>query len=932
MTDQGAAIRTHGLDHSAPDVIGVLRHAAYCLGAVVSEAEGVLDAAAEPVIDEVLTPHLERWLVSLLELAVLEHRLVERIELADPQLLLDPGCIRALGPVAETVATVAKRGEVGQLPDAVWTGHFTASAPAVVTVAIAQGDVRGQRPGIPRLRRIVMEGFTDQTADRVVAHGRHGVLQTLLRVAWHGDFALFPDLAVLAIVDDAREHPFGVGDFLAAARAAVFLQDRVSEAAGGPVGRVIGRGGLLDQAIEHIVLVAGDHTEGVLVFDQMAADDRLRRTGSGLQGAAWRAVGLAFLQPGRLPGRVIDQLVAPAAAGGNAIHAELMLVEATVQMRLVRQVQVAATVAVQQRFVFLGLIEGDLEGILLRECEPAFRPRLKGVPAQAREQRIAIAITFDRRGGQRLVVDRGGVDRLAFEVAHEAFRVRRAAVALRPGIVLAHGAYAIGVDLFDQVAKRVIAGLQGFRAPVLRVALQGPGLGHRVRQLKEVRLVGELQVGQFMVGGGDGFNAALLGSDLFGHQVETVEAAFDGAQYLAIEVMAGGGVVAEVGLGRLVEVVLALVGPGDAGAIAEKVIAAEGVGVLHVGGFIQRIRLENVFGGIGQRACDPRKRVTVFLVGHRLDATDGVGQASQVVQAANGSIGEVPARLVGAGQGDPGQLVAFQAQGEAGMGVGRGVQVEQYPGVAAVVDAQQGALAVVADRRQARLAVEDLIRQVDAMPGGRQYPHRQGHVEAWALGFEDFDKARFMGNAQALVFAFADVAELEAFQFALRDDRGLPRAVIGDLEAFAGVQLEHAIGEAEAGQFKAPADAEAAVAFVHRVEAQLQGQIGAAQCVGVECRQVDAQCILAGAWVDTALNETHEVEGIGMQRHTVLQVKPLSSVGGGDRGRVDGDFAEGVAGYIIFSLCIDDDAQAFLDKVVRQITINEVIDVVAVQL
>ncbi|MNC44892.1 hypothetical protein D3C75_938170 [compost metagenome] len=135
-----------------------------------------------------------------------------------------------------------------------------------------------------------------------------------------------------------------------------------------------------------------------------------------------------------------------------------MLIDSAVQKWLFRHVQVSTMIAVQQRLMFLALLGGDREGVFLLEREPAIRQRVVSALAQAGQLHIAVTITFDRGCWQRVIINRGRVDSLALEVTHETFRVCRAAVALLLGIVLAHGAHAVGLNFFNQIAAGVIAG------------------------------------------------------------------------------------------------------------------------------------------------------------------------------------------------------------------------------------------------------------------------------------------------------------------------------------------------------------------------------------------------------------------------------------------------------------------------------------------
>ncbi|MNE57424.1 hypothetical protein D3C80_1523870 [compost metagenome] len=66
-------------------------------------------------------------------------------------------------------------------------------------------------------------------------------------------------------------------------------------------------------------------------------------------------------------------------------------------------------------------------------------------------------------------------------------------------------------------------------------------------------------------------------------------------------------------------------------------------------------------------------------------------------------------------------------------------------------------------------------------------------------------------------------------------------------------------------QLQVPALAVACVLLIERVEEQRQGQAWAEQGVGFDLRQVERHRVLACTRVDAALQETHEVEGVGVQ-------------------------------------------------------------------
>ncbi|MNN57774.1 hypothetical protein D3C81_1727780 [compost metagenome] len=141
-------------------------------------------------------------------------------------------------------------------------------------------------------------------------------------------------------------------------------------------------------------------------------------------------------------------------------------------------------------------------------------------------------------------------------------------------------------------------------------------------------------------------------------------------------------------------------------------------------------------------------------------------------------------------------------------------------------------------------------------PGGQS-----NAVVAGALQFQQLDQAGLVLYAPAA----AVVVEVEASELAFLEY--LAGAVTGvaacDLIAFAGVQVQQVAGGVVLGEVERPAHAEARVLGVHRVEADVQGQRRAAEIVGGELRQLDAQRVLAGAGVDAVIDETQEVEGVG---------------------------------------------------------------------
>ncbi|HCN44696.1 MAG TPA: hypothetical protein DIT18_02725 [Pseudomonas sp.] len=86
----------------------------------------------------------------------------------------------------------------------------------------------------------------------------------------------------------------------------------------------------------------------------------------------------------------------------------------------------------------------------------------------------------------------------------------------------------------------------------------------------------------------------------------------------------------------------------------------------------------------------------------------------------------------------------------------------------------------------------------------------------------------------------------------------------GDQEALAAGQGDDVGAGVVLRQLQAPALAEPRVEGVERVVRQAQGQLRAGQVVAVQLRQRQAAGVLAGARIDATLDETEEVERIGM--------------------------------------------------------------------
>lgn len=105
--------------------------------------------------------------------------------------------------------------------------------------------------------------------------------------------------------------------------------------------------------------------------------------------------------------------------------------------------------------------------------------------------------------------------------------------------------------------------------------------------------------------------------------MKAVEDGLDRAQYLAIAIMAGSGVVAELPSGELVKVVLAVVViPYHAiGTVTQKIVRAVVVGGPHVRLFVKRVRLNDVLTDVRQVSRDAGERVAGFFVNHPLDAS-----------------------------------------------------------------------------------------------------------------------------------------------------------------------------------------------------------------------------------------------------------------------------------------------------------------------
>ncbi|MCY1427744.1 hypothetical protein D9M71_436040 [compost metagenome] len=153
-----------------------------------------------------------------------------------------------------------------------------------------------------------------------------------------------------------------------------------------------------------------------------------------------------------------------------------------------------------------------------------------------------------------------------------------------------------------------------------------------------------------------------------------------------------------------------------------------------------------------------------------------------------------------------------------------------------------------------------MIGQCHAMALGRLHLLGQGDIANACTG-QGFHQAGFVHHAVAVV---AQVEEAKAQQLALRH---LEFVVAGgmDLEGFPGVEREDAQAGVELRQLQVPTQAIASVLCVEGGEGQAQGHCGAAEVVGLEFGQVDGAGVLAGARVDTGLDEAEEVEGVGMQ-------------------------------------------------------------------
>ncbi|KPY34870.1 Unknown protein sequence [Pseudomonas syringae pv. primulae] len=400
------------------------------------------------------------------------------------------------------------------------------------------------------------------------------------------------------------------------------------------------------------------------------------------------------------------------------------------------------------------------------------------------------------------------------------------------------------------------------------IVQRGPGVGGGKGQLTVRRLLIEAQLVVGMVDGGRGLHVAPLGDPLLGHQVETVERTFDAAHRLPAVHQDFGGAI-QVGPGDPVEVVQAVVFENQPG----RVMAEEVVGVRHCCRAVGIVHFDGglTVTGVADMAVDARQAgasggtregMPGIVVIQGFVSTGGGAYFADAQQAVQGPVGECPPGLLLGGQEQVCDAVVGirQFQHEAHVGLIR-MQVH-LDGAGAAGQAQQAAPGIP-DLAEQGLAVESVVGQRDRTTVSGLYLDRQGNrLGSAAEHLQDF---HLPGLVRHPVKTAAQVIGMKAVEFLLFHEQASVGGGFGDLEGFASAEREDLRSGTELRQLQTPAHAVAGVAGVEGAEGQGQRHSGAGQVIGLEFRQGDGHGVQPGARVNAAADETHEVEGVGMQ-------------------------------------------------------------------
>ncbi|MND98556.1 hypothetical protein D3C80_909150 [compost metagenome] len=518
--------------------------------------------------------------------------------------------------------------------------------------------------------QVVELGLAGDTAEGVVGGFPHlaGDPAGGLRMVQRQQGALFAQRAIEPVMVGAGDHVVDVGRLGVPQRALVFRDRAIAIGAGGGVLGLVRRHGLGAQPVDGIIAKAGFHAVGVLRFDELIAQGAVQAAGGSFERAAMGLEGGGGAQVGRLVGGILALLIVPFGTRLGLAQLGRLVVGTPMQEHVIGHVQVGDILAAQQLFAALEDLEllyaiGHQPGVGLLPCARC---------TQHGQRAVGVARTQDLGRGRAL----GRVNGEALEVALEAIRVGWAALGATGRVEFADHGRAIGELFAHQVAVGVIFGEHRFVAVILGAGLR-PGRGYFAGQLHP-HFLGVEVARPVVILGSDGLDAAGLVSDLFGEQVEPVEAVLDGLQHLASQVVADLGLVVEGAAGELVELVLvvAFIPDHTGGAIAEEVFFAVFVGGLDRVGVVQRVGDFLVLDHIRQVLAQPRVLMAGLLVEDAFNATERSGEALKKAHASKLLVSECPVGQVAGRHHQRTQFFAFELQGELLVGFSVGVNMQ----------------------------------------------------------------------------------------------------------------------------------------------------------------------------------------------------------------------------------------------------------------